>query len=124
MTTANFDVLAKPLQPDQGLNPNPEIPRRWSTALQGSSEFGLKEQNRIGTGQRSFARPKVGTEPEARLWKICAEAASPRGGAFEWITFLFFGVLALGTVGFCFAELFQLLNSGALDQTVRALLMK
>ena len=100
MSTANFYILAKPLQSDQG----------------------LKEHNRVGTRELSLTRAE--TEPEERLWKVCAEAASPRLGAFEWITFLFFGVLALGTVGFCFAELFQFLNSGALDQTVRALLMK
>jgi len=37
---------------------------------------------------------------------------------------LFFGVLALGAVGFCFSELFDLLSSGALEQTVRALLTR
>jgi hypothetical protein len=42
----------------------------------------------------------------------------------QWTTLLFFGILALGAVGFCFSELFDLLCSGALDQTVRALLTK
>jgi hypothetical protein len=102
VTTANFHVLAKPLQPDQG----------------------LKEQQRVATEQPSFARPKVEAEPEARLWKVCAETASPRYGALERMTFLLLGVPALGAAGFCFAELFQLINSGALDQTVRALLTK
>jgi len=102
MTTANFHVLAKPLQPDQGRN----------------------EQPRVASGQPSFARPKVEAEPEARLWKVCAEEASSRLGALEWMMLLFFGVLALGAVGFCFSELFDLLSSGALEQTVRALLTR
>jgi hypothetical protein len=102
ITTANFHVLEKPLQPDQG----------------------LKVQQRVATEQPSFAPPKVEAEPEARLWKVCAETASRRYGALEWITFLLLGVLALGAAGFCFAELFQLINSGAPDQTVRALLTK
>jgi hypothetical protein len=102
MTTANFYVLAKPLQPDQGLN----------------------EQPRVAIEQPSFARPKVEAEPEERLWKVCAEEASPRLGALEWITLLFLGILALGAVGFCFSELFDLFSSGGLDQTVRLLLTR
>jgi hypothetical protein len=100
--TANFYVLAKPLQPDPGLN----------------------DQHRIASGQLSSARLKVETEPEARLWKICAKEASSRLGALQWITLLLFGILALGAVGFCFSELFDLFSSGALDQTVRALLTR
>lgn len=33
-------------------------------------------------------RSKAEAEPEARLWKVCAEAASPRLGGFEWVAFL------------------------------------
>jgi hypothetical protein len=102
MATANFYIPEKPLQPDQG----------------------LKEQNRITTGQPSLARSKAETEPEARLWKVCAEAASPRLNGLEWLALLVFGVLALGAVALCFSELFQLLKSGALDETVRALLTR
>jgi hypothetical protein len=102
METENFFVLTKPLQPDQGLNERP----------------------RVASGQPSFARPKVEAEPEARLWKVCAEEVSSRLRALEWTTLLFFGVLALGALAFCFSELFDLFASGALDQTVRALLTK
>ena len=102
MSTANFYILAKPLQLDEG----------------------IKEQSRVAARQLSVARPKAETEPEERLWKICAETASPTLGGFEWIAFLFFAVLTLGAMACCFSELFHLLNSGALDETVRALLAK
>jgi len=102
MTTANFYVLAKPRQPDQDQN----------------------EQPRVASGQPSFARPKVEAEPESRLWKVCAEEVSSRLGALEWMTLLFLGILALGAVGFCFSEFFDLFSSGALDQTVRVLLTR
>jgi hypothetical protein len=102
MATANFYLLAKPLQPDQR----------------------LKQQNRIATGQASFAPPKAEAEPEVRLWKVCAEVASLRFIGLEWVAFLFFGALVLGALACCFSEVFQLLNSGALCDTVGVLLKK
>jgi len=97
MATANFYILAKPLQPDQELNKKP----------------------RVVSGQRSFARPKVEAEPESRLWKVFGEEAYSRLRGLEWMTLLFLGIPALGALGFCFSELFDLFSSGALDQTVR-----
>jgi hypothetical protein len=97
-----FYILAKPLVSDQG----------------------LKEQNGVATRQLPVARPKAETEPQERLWKVWAEAASPWLSGFEFIAFLFFGALALGGLAYCFSELFHLLNSGALDETVRALLTR
>lgn len=102
MSTANFYILAKPLQSDEG----------------------IEEQSRGSTRQLSVARPKTETEPEERLWKICAEVSSPKLWRFEWIAFLSLGVLAFGALVCCFSELFHLLNSGALDETVRALLTR
>jgi hypothetical protein len=84
MSTANFYVLAKPMQSAQG----------------------LQEQHRAKTGKRSFRRP-VEAEPEARLWKICAELASPRLGGFELVVFLLFGALSLVAMAYCFSGLFQ-----------------
>jgi hypothetical protein len=103
MTTANFYVLAaEPLQSDQG----------------------LKEQNRTWTEHPLATWTKRETQPEVRLWKVCAEAACSRLRALEWLTFVFFGALALGAVFYCFSELFQLVHGGALDETVRALLAR
>ena len=101
MSTANFYVLTDPLR----------------------SERGLKEETHPAT-RLIVTAAKTEAEPEARLWKICTETASPRLGVIESITFIFFGVLALGALTFCFSELLQLVNSGALDQAVRALLMR
>jgi len=102
MSTANFYVLAKPMQSAQG----------------------LQEQHRAKTGKRSFRRSLVEAEPEARLWKICAEVASPRLSGFELVVFLLFGALSLVAIAYCFSGLFQLLNGDALEQTVRVLLGK
>ena len=102
MTTANFTILAEPLESHQG----------------------LKDKRQVAARQRSFSRSKAETEPEARLWKLCPEAAPARLSGVEWIALLSFGASALGALAFCFSESFHLLNSGALDQTVRALLIK
>jgi hypothetical protein len=102
MAAANFYIVAKPLQFDQG----------------------LKKRHRTTTGQPSFTRSKVETEPEERLWKVCAEAASSLLSVFEWVTFLLLGVLSLGALAYCLSESFHLLNSGGLDDTVRALLTR
>jgi hypothetical protein len=63
-------------------------------------------------------------QPETRLWKACAEATSSRFLGLEWIAFLFFGALVLGALACCFSELFKMLMSGALDETVRAFLTR
>jgi hypothetical protein len=102
MATANVYILAKPLQPDQG----------------------LKEQHRIGTGQPLFSRTKAQADLQVHLWKVCAEVASPWSSVFEWIAFLSFGALSLVLLTYCFCELLPLVNSNALDQTVRALLTR
>jgi hypothetical protein len=100
MTTADFSIVAEPLQSDQA----------------------LKERPRVATEPSLLSRPKVEAEPETRLWKVCAEATSPRLSRFEWIAILVFAASALVAMACCTFEWFQLSNSGALDQTVRALL--
>jgi hypothetical protein len=100
ITTADFYILAKPLQFDQG----------------------LKQRPRVATGQPFFAASEVETESETRLWKVCAKATSPRISGLEWVAFLLLGVSALGALAYGFSESFHLFNSGALDLTVRALL--
>ena len=101
-TTANFTILAKPLESHQG----------------------LKDKRQAAAGPHPLSRSKAETEPESRLWKLCAEAASPRLSGVEWIALLLFGASAVAALAFCLSESFHLLNSGALDQTVRALLIK
>ena len=101
MTTANYYVLAEPLQSDRGLR---------------------EEHPWAATEQLSFTRSKIQAAPEARLWKICAEVAAPRFTVFEWIALLVFGVSAIFVLAGCVFEWFQLSNSSSLDQIVRALL--
>ena len=102
MTTANYYVLAEPRRSD----------RR------------LKERGRVATKQSSISRPKVEAEPETRLWKVCAKAASPRLSKFEWIAMLVFAASALVAMACCTFEWLRLSNSAALEQTVRALLTR
>ena len=100
MTTADFFILTGPSE----------------------SDYGLKGDRQVAAGRRGFSRSEAETEPETRLWKVCAKAASSRLSGAEWIALLFFGASALGALASCFSELFHLFNSGALDQIVRALL--
>jgi hypothetical protein len=100
VATVDFDVLAEPPRLDQG----------------------LKEANRSSTRRLSVVVAKAEAEPETSLWKICAEAASPRFSVLEWIVFLLFGALSLGALAYCFSESLHLFNSGALDDIVRAFL--
>ena len=72
MTTADFYILAEP--------------RRFDRRLK-------EERARVATEQSSLSQPKVEAEPETRLWKVCAEAASPRLSRCEWIAILVFGGL-------------------------------
>jgi hypothetical protein len=102
MTTTDFYIGTRPVQPGQG----------------------QKERPRVATRQPPSKRAKVEKEPEARLWKVCAEVASLRLSGFERTAFLLLGASALGALVSCFSEFFHLLSSGGLDDTVRALLAK
>ena len=101
-TTANFTILAEPLESRQG----------------------LKDKRQAAAAQRPLSKSKAETEPETRLWKLCAEAASPRLSGAEWIALLLLGASALAALVLCLSESFHLFSTGALDQTVRALLMR
>jgi hypothetical protein len=103
MTTANYYVLGEPPQSDQELT---------------------EGRPRVATKQSSFTRPKVEAEPETRLWKICAEVATPRLNGFERIAILVFGASAFLSLAFCAFECFHLFSSGALDRIVHAILTK
>jgi hypothetical protein len=103
MTTTDFYLLAEPRQPDRRLK---------------------EERARVAREQSSFSRPKAEAELETRLWKVCAKAGSPRLSRFEWIAILVFAASALVAMACCSFEWFQLSNSGALEQTVRALLTR
>jgi hypothetical protein len=101
MTTADFYILADPRRSDRRVK---------------------KHRARIATERLLRSRSKVEAETETRLWKLCAEVASPRLSRFEWIAILVFAASALAAMACSAFEWIQLANSGALDQTVRALL--
>jgi hypothetical protein len=71
-----------------------------------------------------LAQPRSEIEPEHRLYKTFREASSPKSGGLELIAFLFFGILGSGATLYCGAELFHLVDSGALQHTVQTLLSK
>ena len=103
MTTANFYIPSAPLQSDLQLT---------------------KERPQFAIKQPSFTRRKVEAEPETRLWKICAKAASPRLSGFERIALLVFGASGFVALACCVFEWLQLSSSGSLDQVVHALLTR
>jgi hypothetical protein len=94
MPTVDFYVLAEPRQCGQG----------------------LREAKRAGRHRLCVK------ETEGSLWKMCAEAAAPQFTVFERILFLLVGTLSLGASAYGLAESLCLLNSGALDEVVRAFL--
>ena len=103
MMTANYYVLGEPPRADQELTKD----RTW-----------------VATKQSSFTRAKVEAEPEARLWKICAEVAPPRLSKFEWTALSVFGASAFLSLAFCSVTWFHLFSSEALDQIVSAILTR
>ena len=102
MTTANYYVLAQPLQSDRE----------------------LREQHPlVAIEQLSFTRFKIDAEPEPRLWKICAGAAPQRLSVFEWVALLVFGVSAIFVLACCVFEWSQLSNTSSLDQIITECLL-
>jgi hypothetical protein len=80
------------------------------------------EQDRRNSRQRPTLRIRGETEPENRLWKLSMEAASLKDAKLELIALFVFGFLVSAAAVYCGAELLNGVNSGALEQTVRALL--
>ena len=107
MTTADFYILAEPRRSDR---------RPKEKRSPAATEQALLSQPK--------AEAEAEAEPETRLWKLCAEAAPPRLSRFEWIAILVFAASALIAMVCCTSEWIQLAKSGALDQTVRALLSR
>ena len=84
-----------------------------------------------GTDGRSFLSQKAqvgrfdqNLEPEERLFKVCQDFVSPSRGRIESLVFLFFGAVSSTALFFCFSELFRILCSGYLEQTVQVLLRR
>ena len=97
MPAANLEILEMPFPSDEGRKAKRHFP---STRI-------------------SVARLSTETELEERLWKVSAETGYSRLSRFEWILFLFFGVMALGATTNCLSEMFQLLRSESLEHLVR-----
>jgi hypothetical protein len=58
-------------------------------------------------------------EPEQRLWKLSAQAVSPKVARIELFALILFLTIALVGVVSCFAELFQLLDNDAIGWMAR-----
>jgi hypothetical protein len=82
------------------------------------------EPGRCAGRQRLMAQFRSEIEPEYRLYKLCREAATPKRHRLELISFLFFGALVSASAVYCGTELFHMVKSGALEQTVQTLLLK
>jgi hypothetical protein len=89
MSIANLYILAMPMQSDQA----------------------IREQHRTARQQVSVVQAKAETKPGQRLWKICAETASPWLSALESIAFLLLGASTFGALVCCFTELLKFAGS-------------
>jgi hypothetical protein len=58
-------------------------------------------------------------EPEERLWKLSAQAVSPRFARIELFALILFLAIAVVGVVSCFAELSQLLDNDAIGWIAR-----
>ena len=84
--------------------------------------FPKRNVDRHKRRQRPGARVQRESAPEHRLWKLSMVSASLTSSQGESIAFLFFGLLASAAAVYCGTELFNVVNSDALEQTVQALL--
>ena len=82
------------------------------------------EQERCNGGRRLIVQIRSKTGSENPLWKLSLGADSRKGRRLELIAFLFFGVLVSAAAVYCGTELLYVINSGALQQTVQALLTR
>jgi hypothetical protein len=85
---------------------------------------GTRKRGRRAWRQRLTAQLRSEIKPEDRLYKLSREAASHRFDRLELIAFLFFGVLVSAATVYCGTELFHLVNSSSLEQTVQMLLTR
>jgi hypothetical protein len=85
---------------------------------------GKVEQKRRPGRQGLIVQIRSKTQPENRLWKLSLEASSLKSRNLELTVFLFFGLVATAAAVYCGTELFQVVKSGALEQTVQALLAR
>ena len=64
------------------------------------------------------------SSPEKVYGVFAEKSPRQRSKRTDLIIYLFLLVLAIGAVDFCFSGLFELLNGGALEQTIFALLTR
>ena len=100
--------------------------RTTSFLLPGHLQFDtrIREQGYCAGRKRPTAQLRSEIEPERRLYKLSGEAVSPKVGRLDLIAYLFFGVLVSAATVYCGTELFHVVNSGGLEQTVQALLSR
>jgi hypothetical protein len=68
---------------------------------------------------REETESKKVCEPEERLWKLSAQAASPNVAMIELFVLILFLAVAVVSVASCFAELSQLLDNDAIGWVAR-----
>jgi hypothetical protein len=79
----------------------------------------LAEKKKNHDANREQTRLNEVCEPEQRLWKLSAQAVSPKVARIElFALILFLTIAVVGVVG-CFAELFQLLDNDAIGWIAR-----
>ena|SRR5208282_1105188 len=115
-----------PLKNNDPTQEKTKIMRTTSFLLPGHLPFdaGFTEQGYCA-GKKPLTAPlRTEIEPEHRLYKLSREAASPKFGRLEMIAFLFFAILVRAATVYSGAELIQVVNDDAFEQTVRTLLSR
>ena len=80
------------------------------------SQPGDHKKSVVANREIEFFEPISICEPEQRLWKLSACAASPMFAIIEVLILVLFLVLALVGIVSCFAELSHLLQSDAVGR--------
>jgi hypothetical protein len=78
-----------------------------------------KKKNLFANREPKPIRSNPICEPEERLWKLSAQAVSPRFAMIELFALTLFLAIAVVGVVSCFAELSQLLDNDAIGWVAR-----
>jgi hypothetical protein len=79
-------------------------------------QAGDEKKSIVANRETNLFGPNSIGEPEQRLWKLSARAASPRFAIIEVFILVLFLVLALVAIVSCLAELSHLLQSDAVGR--------
>src|SRR5208282_6198920 len=123
---ANDPMIRPFLEKNDSTQEKTTTMRTTSFLLPGHLPFdtGIRKHVYCAGRKRPTAQLRSQIEPERRLYKLSSEAVSPKVGRLDLTAYLLFGVLVSAATVYSGTELFHVVNSGGLEQTVQALLSR